>query len=35
MKTVTTGWALASSRVTVTFTAGWSLGVDDIAYRNP
>jgi Concanavalin A-like lectin/glucanases superfamily/Domain of unknown function (DUF1929)/Bacterial Ig domain/Galactose oxidase, central domain len=32
MQLVATGWSLASTTVTVSFTAGWSLGVDDIAH---
>jgi hypothetical protein len=35
MQTVTTSWAQASTTITVTFTAGWKLGVDDITYRSP
>ena len=35
MQLVTTGWAQASSVITVTFTAGWALGIDDIAYSLP
>ena len=35
MQLVTTGWTQASSTVTVKFSAGWELGVDDIVYRNP
>jgi hypothetical protein len=35
MQTVTTGWTQASTTVTVTFTARWSLGIDDIVYQNP
>jgi len=35
MQLVTTGWAQPSTTVTVTFTAGWELGVDDIVYRSP
>jgi hypothetical protein len=31
--TVTTGWSVASTTVTVNFTAGWDLGLDDIVYR--
>jgi hypothetical protein len=31
--TVTTGWSLASTTVTVNFTAGWDLGLDNIVYR--
>jgi hypothetical protein len=30
LQLVTTGWTLASSTITVGFTAGWSLGLDDI-----
>jgi concanavalin A-like lectin/glucanase superfamily protein len=33
MQTVTTGWTSASTTVTVTFTAGWNLAIDDIVYR--
>jgi hypothetical protein len=33
MQAVTTGWTQASTTVTVSFTAGWNLGVDDIGYR--
>ena len=32
MQLVTTGWTRPSTTVTVSFTAGWALGVDDIAY---
>jgi len=35
MQLVTTGWTQASTTVTVSFTAGWELGVDDIVYRSP
>jgi len=35
MQLVTTNWAQASTAVTVTFTAGWELGVDDIVHSNP
>jgi hypothetical protein len=35
MQMLTTGWTQASSTVTVRFSAGWELGVDDIVYRNP
>jgi hypothetical protein len=35
MQVVTTGWTQPSTTVTVTFSAGWELGVDDIVYRNP
>ena len=33
MQAVTTGWTQPSTTVTVTFTAGWELALDDIAYR--
>ena len=33
LQTVTTGWTQASSVVTVSFTSGWVLGVDDLGYR--
>src|SRR2546426_9791452 len=32
MQLVSTGWAQASTTVTVGFTAGWDLGLDDVAY---
>ena len=32
MQLVTTGWTRPSTTVTVSFTMGWSLGVDDITY---
>jgi len=32
MQLVTTRWTRPSTTVTVSFTAGWSLGVDDITY---
>jgi len=32
MQLVTTGWTRPSATVTVSFTMGWSLGVDDITY---
>jgi hypothetical protein len=35
MQPVTTSWTQPSTTVTVTFTAGWNLGVDDIVYSNP
>jgi hypothetical protein len=35
MQLVTTGWTQASTTITVQFTAGWELGVDDITYRSP
>jgi hypothetical protein len=31
---VTTGWTLASTTVTVDYTSGWDLGVDDITYSD-
>src|SRR5439155_8303643 len=33
MQLATTGWAQASSVITVTFTSASNLGVDDITYR--
>jgi hypothetical protein len=35
MQLVTTGWTQASTTVTVRFTAGWELGVDDLTYTTP
>src|SRR2546423_15669045 len=32
MQLVSTGWAQPSTVVTVTFSAGWNLGVDDVTY---
>ena len=32
MQLVSTGWARASTVVTVTFSAGWNLGIDDVTY---
>ena len=32
MQLVTTNWAQGSSVVTIAFTAGWALGIDDISY---
>src|SRR3989442_7709323 len=32
MQLVTTGWAQASTVITVAFTSGWNLGIDDITY---
>jgi len=32
MQFVTTGWTRPSTTVTVSFIAGWALGVDDITY---
>src|SRR6266850_5714184 len=32
MQLVTTGWTLASTVITVTFSSGWNLGVDDVTY---
>ena len=34
LQTVTTGWTQPSTSVTVTFTGGWYLGVDDIIYSD-
>jgi len=33
MQLVTTGWAQPSAVITVTFTSGWDLGIDDITYQ--
>jgi hypothetical protein len=33
MQLVTTGWAQPSTVITVDFTLGWNLGIDDITYR--
>jgi len=33
MQVVTTGWTQASTTMTVNFTRGWELGVDDIVYQ--
>jgi hypothetical protein len=35
MQTVTTGWTNASTTITVQFTAGWELAVDNIVYGAP
>jgi len=35
MQLVAPGWTKASTTITVRFTVGWSLGVDDITYRTP
>lgn len=35
MQLVTTGWALASTTITVHFTAGWELGIDALTYTTP
>ena len=35
MQMVTTNWPQASTTVTVTFTSGWDLGVDDLTHGNP
>ena len=32
MQLIQTGWAESSTTVTINFTAGWELGVDDIVY---
>jgi len=32
MQLITTGWAQASTVITVSFTSGWNLGIDDITY---
>jgi len=33
MQLITTGWTRTATTVTVSFTNGWDLGVDDITYR--
>src|SRR2546423_1687727 len=33
MQLITTGWTQPSAVVTVAFTSGWNLGIDDITYR--
>jgi hypothetical protein len=33
MQLVTAGWAQPSTVITVTFTSGWNLGIDDITYQ--
>ena len=33
LQLVTTGWIRPATMVTVSFTNGWDLGVDDITYR--
>jgi hypothetical protein len=33
LQLVATNWSLPSTVVTVTFSLGWNLGVDDIAYQ--
>jgi hypothetical protein len=35
MFTLTTGWKIPSTTVTVTYTAGWTLGLDNIVYQLP
>ncbi|MGH3368416.1 MAG: hypothetical protein ACRDPR_00275, partial [Nocardioidaceae bacterium] len=35
MQLVTTGWTQPSTTITVTFSAGWELGVDDIVSSSP
>ncbi len=35
MQLVTTGWTLASTTITVHFTAGWELGIDALTYTTP
>jgi hypothetical protein len=32
LEQVTTGWTQAATTVTVTFSEGWALGLDDITY---
>jgi hypothetical protein len=33
LSTITTGWSQTSTTITVSFTGGWALGLDDIASR--
>jgi hypothetical protein len=33
MQVIPTGWAQPSTVITVTFTSGWNLGIDDITYQ--
>ena len=33
MQTITTGWDQGSATVTVKFSAGWSMGIDDVVHR--
>src|SRR5262245_61553477 len=35
LQTVTTGWSIGATTVTINFSAGDSIGVDDITYRVP
>lgn len=35
MQTVTTNWTRGATVITVSFSAGWSLGVDDITFSDP
>ena len=30
---VTTGWTQAATTITVSFTAGWALGLDDVTFQ--
>ena len=34
MMQIATGWSQAAATITVAFTSGWSLGIDDIVYRS-
>jgi hypothetical protein len=33
LQTIQTNWTQAATTVTVSFTAGWELGIDNITYR--
>lgn len=35
LQLVTTGWKNPSTTITVTFTAGWNVELDDITYSTP
>lgn len=35
MQLITTGWTQPSTTVTMSFTAGWNLGLDDITHSTP
>jgi len=32
---ITTGWSQASSTITISFTGGWDLGIDELVYSTP
>jgi hypothetical protein len=35
MRVVTTNWTQASTTITVSFSEGWELGLDNIEYLSP